>query len=298
MGWVGDITRQIVPQAAKDLTRRAEQLAPSQEAELARKALGGDRLVLSNAARQIKPNVLDASALAGFDGKVNELAGLSQDTKDKLNAFYAPMYQNPDLQERANKAIAGWVWGGKGKVALRDAYSRVIVGKAKPETDLENLISELSTTRRARWQRLASSQGLPMPDAFKLYRGVRGDYAVDEVLRSWMDDSTEQVRITNHELSSWSTDPAIADKFVHGENTAAVYKADIPFDQTVLDKWSDGGPLVSLGYDQNEVVVGAAKDSLTLPKRDITLTYKGQAYTYAQRNELLAAWQKDHPTAA
>jgi hypothetical protein len=74
-----------------------------------------------------------------------------------------------------------------------------------------------------------------------------------------------------------------------------VYEADVPFDHTIMDKWSDGHALANLYSPQDEVVVAAPHDTLQVPEATATVTYKGKTYTYADRQALIQAWNEDHP---
>lgn len=267
--------------------------------EAAVRSLGRDGLTLSAAAREaLRPAVLlDEAQLAKLDARLNAINDLSAEGKALRTEFHRPIYADDDLQERAFKALNGWVLGGKGKKALLEAAGNLEAGKA-PATDLEKTVHELTATRRARWQRLSEREGVPMPDRFKLYRGVRGDYALDEVLRGWMLDPAHDIPISHHEVMSWSTNRQTAEAFMSGSPASVLYQAEVPFEQTLADKFVDGGSFVALCPDQNEVVVKAAKDSLRVPKDQIQVVYKDRTYTYADRHELFEAWHADHMPAA
>lgn len=258
-----------------------------------REVLGRDVLKLT------APRVLDDRGIAALDRKLDGLVHLADDGKLDLKAALEqrdqPLYADRDLYDRAHKAVNGWVMGGKQKVALRDAYTRVKVQGHQPATPLEQTLVDLLGTRKARWQRLAAGEQLAVPDAFKLYRGVDGEYAVKAVLDGWSNPAATTMDVPLYDLTSWSLRRETADKFAVQEAANVVYQAQIPFEQTVADKYADGGAFVQWCFDQDEVVVGRPQGGLRIPVQDATVRYQGKTYTYADRQALAEAWQKDHP---
>ena len=228
----------------REVERKVEQPV-MQAAERALRA--GDRLALT-------PRVtLQNADVAALDQALEALASMTAETKAQLAARYAPVYADQDLQARAGKGIAGWVWGGKGKVAMIAAYAKAGVAGQPAESELERLVVELAATRQARWRRLAAAEGLPMPEAFHLFRGVNGEYAVEAVVKAWSDPTARTMAVPTHELASWSLDRGIAKAFGDSAAASVIYEADVPFGKTLLDKWVDGGPLVTMGLEQQEV---------------------------------------------
>lgn len=284
----------------RDLAQRVGQGVAARSAtfeKAAVRSLGHDGLTLSAAARNTlrAATVLDESKLANLDAHLNTLTDLSPRGQQLRADFHRPIYADVDLQGRATETLHRWVLGGKDKLAVQEAFTNVAFAGKSPNNDMERTLLELVATRRDRWQRLSAREAVPMPDQFKLYRGVRGDYAVDEVLRGWLNDGTSAVSISHHELTSWSTNRQTAETFMSGTPAAVLYEADIPFEQTLADKWVDGGSFVAWCPDQNEVVVSAARDTLSVPKERIQVTYQDRTYSYAERHDLLRAWNANAP---
>jgi hypothetical protein len=261
-----------------------------------REVLGRDVLKLG----ATKLPTLDAKAIADLDRRIEQ--GLIQpgdagklDLSEALKTRDMPLYNDPELYGRAHKAVGGWVMGGKNKVALRDAYTRVAVQGQVPATPLEQTLVDMLTTRKARWGRLAASEQLPMPGAFKLYRGVDGEYAVKAVLDGWLAPGGTTMDVPLYDLTSWSLRRETADQFALKQAANVIYQAEIPFEQTVADKYVDGGAFIQWCFDQDEVVVGRPRQGLRIPVQDATVQYQGKTYTYADRQALAEAWRKDHP---
>lgn len=212
--------------------------------------------------------------------------------KAKRNEFYADIYADPDLQTRAGLLVKDWALG-KGMVPTREAYANVLLKGKTPKTDLEKTVSDLLVTRRERWDRLSEKLGIEPPTGFHAYRGVVGDYAADAVVKAWSDDSSKYMKVPNLELSSWSLDHNAAKDFASGtEEPSVVYEADIPFSRTLLDKWVDDDFFIKAYYKEEEVVVAASKDSIRIPKDQATVKYNHKVYTYADRAELIKAWNQ------
>lgn len=258
-----------------------------------REVLGRDVLKLTAS------KVLDDKGIAALDRKLDGLVHQADAGKLDLKAALAerdqPLYGDQDLYERAHKAVGGWVMGGKQKVALRDAYTRVKLQGNPPATPLEQTLVDLLGTRKARWGRLAAAEQMAVPDAFKLYRGVDGEYAVKAVLDGWLDPAAKTMDVPLYDLTSWSLRRETADQFALQADANVIYQAQVPFEQTVADKYVDGGAFVRWCFDQDEVVVGRVGGGLRIPVQDATVQYKGKTYTYADRQALAEAWKKDHP---
>jgi hypothetical protein len=180
-------------------------------------------------------------------------------------------------------------------VDLRLAFARVKNG-GSPATELEVRIAKLLITRRDRWQILADMLGTTIPDEFTLWRGVnnsRRDY-VSDVYRAWKDDLP--LKLIHRELTSWTTERSVAERFAsgygHDQTGAVVVRAQIPFVDTVADKWVDDGAFIVPWYAQNEVLVGTATpNSIIAIREDVIVWWRGVQYTYDERDEFFAAWQ-------
>lgn len=288
---VEQITRRVVAAIVK------ADPAPKAIESAAKRGLEGDRLHLSAGARQAvrQPVSLEREAVAALDRRLEAMAGLNDTERAALAAFHAPVWADPALQERAHKVLSGWVWGGKGKVELIAAYRRVVVEGQAPASEAEHVLTAMLATRRARWERLAAIAGVPVPDTFHLHRGVRGDYAVEAVVKAWSDEGATHMAVPSHALASWSLDPTIARAFGDDKAASVFYEAQIPFEQTLADKWVDGSAFVALALEQQEVVVAGAEGALSLPKQAATVLFEGKTYTYDRRQELIRAWRARKP---
>ncbi|MDB5095658.1 MAG: hypothetical protein JWM80_79 [Cyanobacteria bacterium RYN_339] len=260
----------------------------------ARDVLGKDVLKLT------ATKALDDRGVAELDRQIEQGIIVPGDDKkiDVTKALFdrdAPLYADQDLYTRAHDVVGGWVAGGKKKVALREAYTRVAVQGNAPAAPIEQTLVDMLTTRRARWERLATREHLPMPEAFKLYRGVDGEYAVKAVMEAWGNPAAQTMEVPLYDLTSWSLRRETADAFALQEAANVIYQAEVPFGNTVADKYVDGGAFIRWCYDQDEVVVGKPRGGLQIPVQDATVQYQGKTYTYADRQALAEAWKKDHP---
>jgi hypothetical protein len=259
----------------------------------ARDVLGKDVLKLT------APRVLDDRAVSSIDQQIAAMIDAADAKKlDLTQALLdrdAPLYADQDLYTRAHALVNGWVAGGKDQIPLRKAYTRVVVEGQAPASPLEQTLVDMLATRKDRWARYAQRQGLAMPDAFKLYRGVDGEYAVKAVLDGWMDPAAKTMEVPLYDLTSWSMQYETADKFALQTAANVIYQAEIPFSDTVADKYVDGGAFIRWCFDQDEVVVGKPRGGLHIPLQDATVEYKGKQYTYANRQALAEAWKADHP---
>jgi hypothetical protein len=219
----------------------------------------------------------------------------NSETNKKREDYYGTIFQDSDLQKRVTELINGWTFGGKGKGAAIEAYRNIIVEGKGPSTPDEQTIYDMMATRKERWERLSEKLGIEVPDTFHLYRGVRGNYSVEALVSAWSDEKSEDMIIPNYELSSWSLDREVAEKFGEGPEPYVIYEADIPFERTIADKWVDGAGFVTFCPDQDEVLVSATKDSIKVPKDLTAVLYKGKTYSYENRKELIDLWRKDNP---
>ncbi|MCL5037314.1 MAG: hypothetical protein M1269_09395 [Chloroflexi bacterium] len=229
----------------------------------------------------------------------NSKSGRSRDDSGyiaKRDEFYKDIFADPELMNRSETLIHQWAEGGKGYKNLdviKDAYTRVLLEGKKPQTDTEKTVFDMLATRRERWNRLAEKLDIKPPDSFHVYRGVKGEYAVDAVVKAWSDDSGKYMNIPNKELSSWSLDHEVAKDFASsGPKPSVVYETDIPFSRTLMDKYVDDNHFIKGYYSEEEVVVAASPDSIRVPKELATVKFEDKIYTYEERAELIKAWNQ------
>ncbi|MBI6545930.1 MAG: hypothetical protein HY692_03990, partial [Cyanobacteria bacterium NC_groundwater_1444_Ag_S-0.65um_54_12] len=173
-----------------------------------------------------------------------------------------------------------------------------------PKNKLERQVRDIYNSRQTRWKRLALLAGSKTPPrTFNLYRSEAGIPAFD-VIRAWSDDSTKTLTIRTQLLSSWTLSrdagERIANQDIGPKHVPRVlYEAAVPFEQTLLDKWSDGGALATSPYRwQEEVVVAHShKNALSIPKENATVFLDGIRYSYADRNALFKAMNEHYSHA-
>ncbi|MEB3298828.1 MAG: hypothetical protein VKO21_05010 [Candidatus Sericytochromatia bacterium] len=245
--------------------------------------------------RKVSARLLDAADLSRLERKVAPFSSLgSSKVARRREAFQRALYRQDDLQARSGKMIQEWVMGGTSQKPVREAYQRLLdaQGKVSPGT-LEASVGELLATRKTRWQRLARKAGIEPPDAFRLHRGVRGVGPVEDVVRALETPGQQSMVLRHHTVASWSTDPDVARSFARGSEPSVIYRADIPLEKTLADKWVDGGAFLTLGADQDEVMVAAR--NLEIPLGRFEVHFQGRTYTPADRQALVRDWRAMYP---
>lgn len=171
-------------------------------------------------------------------------------------------------------------------------------------SDQQRLIFDTLSSRRDRWAALAEELGTPFPEKFDLYRGTSRTDKIDGVLAEWDDPSLTDLATGNRQGGSWSIDPSNAKEYAVGgprefqyggdRFTGVTYRAEVPFDDTFVDKFADGSGFAAKGPEirgQREVVVISPDSSIRVPKENVKLYVGGKEFTYAQRAEARAAWE-------
>lgn len=217
--------------------------------------------------------------------------------------YYQKAFDDPDLMTRTKNMVSDWSYYGlndsKVHLSQQNAVSDVLSGKT-PSGKLEQTMADTIATRKERWQRFSNETGIPVPESFESYRGVRGDYFVENVVDAWADDATTEMAIPHKTMASWTLDKNTAEYFAYDyagnhSTSGVILKKDVPIEMTVMDKWVDDGNFISTYDGQHEVVVGTMKpDTMTVPKQDLEVRYKDKVYTYDQREELIKAWKESH----
>ena len=95
-----------------------------------------------------------------------------------------------------------------------------------------------------------------------------------------------------NELASWSLNPSAAYRFAEAA-AAAVYAADIPFEQTLADKWVDGSHFVAPYYRQYEVIAGkSTAGGLLAQAKECRVFYRNKWYGYQEREAVFERLRK------
>ncbi|HEY9855130.1 MAG TPA: ankyrin repeat domain-containing protein [Stenomitos sp.] len=216
----------------------------------------------------------------------------------RLNQAFDKIFMDEGLKAGDNKLI--WTWTSfktitPGPKLINSAFSDVMKG-GSADMGLQKTVGDMLATRQERWQRLSELTGIPVPDAFHVYRGTRGDQMVESVVNAWRDDASKTMQIPHRELASWSLNKETADYFAYNfagdaSSSAVVFEKDVPFAATFADKWADGGNFIKTFSDQDEVLVGLKeRNALAIDKSDVTVLYNGRKYSYADREDLFKAW--------
>lgn len=212
--------------------------------------------------------------------------------------FYAPLFGDRTVMNQSQSLVVEWRNTDSRadyQEQHRAAWERVAAGLA-PRTDRERQFAAVKGTRRARWQRLSERIGIPMPRQFRLFRGVKGDFMAETVYEAWKDERHTTFDLPLHTLSSWTMSPEAAFGFrekSEGDEPYLVFEAIVPFEKTLLDKWVDGSSFVLDNPGQNEMVVATREeDELTVYDDQVTVWLGDRRYTYAERQEFLAAWER------
>ena len=281
------------------IVRAADSIAPK-VGQGARVGLSGAdvfvrsaRTPAENATRRGSDRLSEAF-LARLDSHVDPLGRFSDPAvREARQRFYSEIYGNPGLQEHADRLFTGWVSGGDGQSTIRKAFVSLGENGGRPRSSTEELLQNLLETRRERWTRLASRFGEQAPDTFHLFRGVRGEYALEELVSALEQPGRKAVTLSNHTVASWTTDVRQARRFADAPAASLIYEADIPIQKTLADKWVDGSAFVTWCADQDEVVVAARNLDVSLERFEAT--FRGKTYTAAQRDELVRDWRAVHP---
>lgn len=299
--------------SARTLAAPAEHARPREWVERAiRREASRDVLALSPSVK--RPVTQGAERLAESIGLTQAPSGFSRDliqrmnaridplgrysvpgTKEARTAFYGALYGDAELQDRANRLLKKWVTGGNDQLAVREAFSGLLDHGGQARTPTEQVVRDLLATRKTRWERLAGQFDARVPETFHLYRGVRGDYAIEELVQALEQPGRRSIALSHHTVASWTTDPAQARRFADSPAASLIYEADIPFEKTLADKWVDGSGFLLWCPEQNEIMVAAR--NLEIPLDRFEATFRGKTYRAEDRAALVADWRAAHPLA-
>lgn len=242
--------------------------------------------VMTEASANALTRKLHTAILGSADGSFFKADGFV-----KTEAFYADLAGNADRAAHVKGFVKQWTAAAaNGSSDQLTSFHRVFIKGELPVSTIDHELVTLKATRALRWERLSAKMNVPVPEAFHLHRGVRGDYAVGEVVAAWKNEAAHEMKVPVHGLSSWSTNRSAAAYFAEGTENAVIYEGKVPFRQTISDKWVDGDLLMSLYGPQDEVVVAATKGAIALSKSASTVRFLGKEYTFADRKALIQAW--------
>lgn len=231
-------------------------------------------------------------ALRAYDHAISERASkLRRDDKVRmqqelttLRREFAWLYQDKALQERVEFLVEQWTRDfevNPNRALMCEAWSGIFRG-APWDTSWQLSVGITLATRRERWERLAKQLGMAVPSGFRAYRGVKGMAFVQAIVSAWQAD-VDRLEVRQNELASWSLNLAVAYRFAEAD-AAAMYAADIPFEQTLADKWVDGSHFVAPYYRQYEVIAGkSTADGLIAQAKECRVFYRNKWYGYQER---------------
>lgn len=173
--------------------------------------------------------------------------------------------------------------------SVRRAWVRAL-NALDPQGDLDEVVSQLYWSRKSRWERLAKQLKMAVPKKFLAYRAVKGSAFVEAVARAWEEEEFPLMSVWQESLASWSLTEKAARQFFgepFEEEDAVLFVAEIPFEQTFMDKFLDGGSLVLNHFEEDLIFAGGHKsgDIFAIKERTV-VKYRGFEYTYEQRKLL------------
>lgn len=285
-----------------------EQARKALQAQLSSPGWKGDRWVAPKALTGLQGGVLDLQGVASLNrrldgwvegllpGRVRQEGLFRSATPQELEPVHAvvdlrlhgKLLQDPAWLQARDRVTSAW---GHGYLEpLRAAWEQ-LAAQGRPTGPLQADLALLRETRALRWRALTGGEP---PRALRLHRGVTGEGRVREVARLWAQPGASHLPLRHHSLSSWSVDPKVALAFGQvsrgGSRGTVVMSLEVPFEQTLLDKWADGGHLLSKYGPQQEVVVATPRpNQLRVPKEDLVVFWEGRRYGYEDRAALLDA---------
>ena len=187
------------------------------------------------------------------------------------------------------------------QIEIADSFSNYLLGGKKYNTVIDQTIRAAMRSRKQRWTSLATQEGIPIPDGFRVYRGVRDNLPsipiVKSVLRAWHTKSP--VAIPMKRAASFSLKETAATKFAAGfaglgrkdSNRqiipGIVFDTDVPLEFTLADKLVDGGSFLIPWWNQYEIIVGGPEENyLWSHYTRIKIIFKERVYTHTDLADL------------
>ena len=240
-------------------------------------------------------------ALRAYDHEISERAArFRHDDKARvqhelmaLRREFAWLYQDEALQGQVERLVEQWTRdfeANPNRALMCEAWASIF-RDATWRDSWQISIGVALATRRERWERLAQHLGITVPKGFRAYRGVKGIAFVQAIVSAWQADA-ERLEVRQNELASWSLNPSVAYRFAEAD-AAAIYVADIPFEQTLADKWVDGSHFVAPYYRQYEVIAGkSTADGLLAQAKECRVFYRNKWYGYREREAVFERLRK------
>jgi hypothetical protein len=255
---------------------------------------------------QISPDdeIIDKDAIFTYE-LINKNGEIYRKLYDEENSvkynkikdeFFSDIFADDELKSEIEYLVHKWTYSETSLEPLKNAFVDVFLKGKSPETENENYMFNIISTRKERWDRLSKKLNIKTPEKFHLFRGVHGDYAVESVINAWKDENTKNMNLPNRVLSSWSVSKNTAEMFAKFQTpvNGVVYEADIPFTRTFMDKWVDDADFIKYFYAEDEVIVMASENSIKIDKKNAKVKYDNKLYDYDKRKELIDIWNEKH----
>ncbi|GGJ31407.1 hypothetical protein [Deinococcus roseus] len=206
------------------------------------------------------------------------------------NLYYHDLYQDKAFYASAREVSE--------KLCSQDALAHQSVRRSwvralnalEPQGELDEVVSQIYWSRKSRWERLAKQLKMAVPKKFLAYRAVKGSAFVEAVSRAWEEEDRPLMSVWQESLASWSLTEKAARQFFgepFEEEDAVLFVAEIPFEQTFMDKFLDGGTLVLHHSEEDLIYAGGYKSGEIYALKERTIVkYRGFEYTFEQRKLL------------
>lgn len=206
------------------------------------------------------------------------------------NLYYHDLYQDKGFYASARE-ISEKLCSSDSAAhqSVRRSWVRAL-NALDPQNDLDEVVSQVYWSRRSRWEKLAKQLKVSLPQKFLAYRAVKGTAFVEAIAEAWEEEDKPLVSVWQESLASWSLSEKAARLYFgepFEEQDAVLFVAEIPFEQTFMDKFLDGGTLVLGHFDQDLIYAGGYKSGEIYALKERTVVkYRGFEYTYEQRKLL------------
>lgn len=240
--------------------------------------------------------------VSGYRFKVDELPAFLEFSQ-KLEKDYSyqekiiqKLFPDDDFRIKHRNAIEAWAKEYSQNKYHKEVYKELgkILNGKPTDSETGKLMMEMLVTRANRWAVIAKELHIPIPETFYLYRGVKGNVYIHDVVKAWADDRTSTLRLRMYRAASFSFSKSSALNFARGSDTV-LYAGEIPFKNTLADMLADDANFLQRYFSEAECVVISPKDNfISIAKNDVTVKFRGQLYNYNQRQQLIDAWVQEY----
>lgn len=294
--WNNEQSTHKVPLSEASEQHRSQNISDEQTVTITQ-----DSFVKTYSEQETTPLLSFADLAAVFKTRLNQA-----DTRN----YDEQIFTDATQKEQVSKALGDWATAyadNDTQAKLRKAWSHIING-GEPRNEYESNVEELYLSRLDRWESLAEASGIKVPEKFELYRGAKGEEFVKGVVAAWNDPRSEMMQVPVLELSSWSTDISVAEDFAYmtkelvkpgeeatrpNQSSSVLFRAEVPFERTLGDRYVDPTGQY-LDYEEEVIVALSAPNALAVPKDEVVVSFQGVRYTYAERHQLIQAWNAAH----